>query len=78
MLRKEYHTISRLTCHIVWSTKYRYKVLEGDLQLRCRELLIQICDSEDVKIPKGVVSSDHVHIHIEYPPKTNISGIIKD
>ncbi|MFT5305260.1 MAG: putative transposase [Flavobacteriales bacterium] len=38
--RKGSHTVSRLTCHIVWSTKYRYKVLEGDLQLRCRELLI--------------------------------------
>jgi putative transposase len=75
--RKGSHTVSRLTCHIVWSTKYRYKVLEGDLQLRCRELLIQICDSEDVKILKGVVSSDHVHMHIEYPPKTNISGIVK-
>lgn len=75
--RKGSHTISRLTCHIVWSTKYRYKVLEGDIQLRCRELLIQICDSEDISILKGVVSSDHVHMHIEYPPKVNISGIVK-
>jgi hypothetical protein len=31
--------------------------LEGDIQQRSRELLIQICDSEDVKILKGVVSS---------------------
>jgi putative transposase len=37
--RKWSHTVSRLTCQIVWSTKYRYKVLEGDLQLRCREFL---------------------------------------
>lgn len=44
------HTVTRLTVHIVWVTKYRYKVLKGDIQKRCRKLLIQICDSEDVRI----------------------------
>ena len=41
------HTASRLTVHLVWVTKYRYKVLTGDIQVRCRELLIQVCDTED-------------------------------
>src|ERR671932_722819 len=44
------HTVSRLTAHLVWITKYRYDVLKGDVQLRCRELIIQICDAEDVRI----------------------------
>ncbi len=61
------HTVTWLTAHIVWVTKYRYDVLKGDIQERCRELVRQICESEDVKILKGVVSKDHVHIHIEYP-----------
>ncbi|MCF6280207.1 MAG: transposase, partial [Flavobacteriaceae bacterium] len=30
--RTNSHTVSRLTVHIVWSTKYRYKVLTGDIQ----------------------------------------------
>ena len=76
-VRKGSHTVSRLTCHIVWSTKYRYKVLEGDIQSRCRELLIQGCDSYGIEILKGVVSSDHIHMHIEYAPKLNISSIVK-
>ena len=75
--RKGSHTVSRLTCHIVWSTKYRYKVLQGDIKLRCRDLILQICESEDIEILKGVVSSDHVHMHIEYPPKLDISTIVK-
>ncbi len=33
------HTVSRLTVHIVWSTKYRYPVLQGDVQRECRALL---------------------------------------
>jgi putative transposase len=71
------HTVTRLTVHIVWVTKYRYKVLQGDVQKRCRELIIQICDAEDVRILKGVVSKDHVHMHIEYPPSKSISEVVR-
>ena len=66
-----------LTVHLVWVTKYRYPVLRGDIQKRCRELIIQICDAEDVQILKGVVSKDHVHMHIEYPAKLSISDSMK-
>ncbi len=71
------HTISELTVHIVWSTKYRYSVLSGDIKVRCRSILIQICESEDVVILKGVVSSDHIHMHISYRPSQNISDLVK-
>ena len=76
-MRKGSHTTTRLTCHTVWATKYRYHVLRGDIQKRCRELIIQICDVEEVEILKGVVSKDHVHIHIEYPPRISISQLVK-
>ncbi len=76
-IEKGSHTVSHLSCHIVWVTKYRYSVLKGDVQLRCRELLMQICGAEEVEIQKGVVSKDHVHMHIEHSPKQNISYLIK-
>ena len=75
--RRNSHTVSSLTCHIVWATRYRYHVLKGDLKQRCRDLLIQICDSENVHILKGVVSKDHIHMHIEYPPSLSISVLVK-
>ncbi len=75
--RRGGHTVTWLTVHIVWVTKYRYKVLTGDIQKRCRDLVRQICESEDVTILKGVISSDHVHIHIEYPPSKSISDLVK-
>lgn len=77
MQRQGSHTVSRITAHIVWVTKYRYHVLVGDIQKRCRDILMQICDSEDVKILKGVVSKDHIHMHIEYSPKQSVSEIVK-
>jgi putative transposase len=78
---KEYrhnsHSLSCLSVHLVWITKYRYHVLTGDIQVRCRDLIVQICDSENIKILKGVVSKDHVHLHIEYPPVLSVSNLVK-
>ena len=71
------HTVSRLTAHIVWVTKYRYPVLQGDIKIRCRSILLQICEAEDVHILKGVVSKDHVHMHIEYRPSQDLSTLLK-
>lgn len=76
-VRRGGHTVSWLTCHVVWVTKYRFHVLKGDVQVRCRDLIRQICDAEDVRILKGVVSKDHVHLHLEYRPKSSVSDIVK-
>jgi putative transposase len=75
--RRSSHTVSRMSAHIVWVTKYRYHVLKGDIQTRCRDLLVQICNSENVIILKGVVSKDHVHMHVEYAPSMRISDLVK-
>ena len=75
--RRSSHTVSRMSAHIVWVTKYRYHVLKGDVQKRCRDLLVQICNTENVQILKGVVSKDHVHMHVEYPPSISISDLVK-
>ena len=71
------HSVHHLSAHLVWVTKYRYHVLTGDVQLRARELLRQICDANDVKILKGVVSRDHVHMHVSYPPILSISDLVR-
>jgi len=75
--RTNSHTVSRLTVHIVWSTKYRYSVLKDDIKTRCRSILIQICDAEDVRILKGVVSKDHIHMHLEYRPSQSVSELVR-
>jgi putative transposase len=75
--RSNGHTVSSLTAHIVWSTKYRYSVLHGDIKTRCRTILIQVYEAEDVVILKGVVSKDHVHMHLSYRPSQSISTLVK-
>jgi putative transposase len=42
-----------------------------------RQLLMQICYAEDMRILSGVVSKDHIHMHIEYPPKVSLAELVK-
>ena len=41
------------------------------------DIIIQICDAEDIRILKGVVGKDQIHMHIEYPPSKSINDIVK-
>lgn len=75
--RQGSHSIYSLQVHIVWITKYRYAVLQGDIQIRCRDIIRQVCNSMDIEILKGVVSKDHLHLHISYPPQISVSDIVK-
>ena len=63
--------------HLVWSTKYRYKVLLGDVRLRVRDIIRQVCAENDVDIIRGVLSSDHVHMFVSVPPKLAVSDLMR-
>ncbi len=63
--------------HIVWTTKYRYKVLRGAVQLRVRDIIKQVCSEKGVDIITGVLSSDHVHMFVSVPPKLAISDLVR-
>ncbi len=71
------YIVSSLTAHVVWSTKYRYSVLQGDIKSRCRAILIQICEVEDVIILKGVVSKNHVNMHLSHRPSQSLSRLVE-
>ena len=63
--------------HLVWSIKYRYKVLQGDIKLRVRDICRQVCAQNGVEIIRGVLSSDHVHMFVSVPPKLAISDLMR-
>ena len=56
------HTVFHHRYHLVWITKYRYKVLKGAVRKRVREILRQVCEELGVTIVNGVLSVDHVHM----------------
>ena len=47
------HTVYDIKYHFVWITKYRYKVLQGGVAVRIRELLRQGCEARELEIIRG-------------------------
>ena len=61
----------------MWVTKYRYHVLAGEVKLRVREIIRQICQQHDLLIEQGHVSKDHVHILVSAPTHMSASQIMQ-
>ena len=74
---KSSHTVYNHRYHIVWITKYRYKVLTYELKKRVREIIANVSEELGVKIINGVVSSDHLHLFVEIPPHISVSDYVK-
>ena len=71
------HTVFQIEYHFVWVTKYRYQVLKGDVAERVRELVRQTFEAFEIRIIRGVVSKDHVHILVSAPPTLAPSEIMR-
>ena len=75
--RKSSHTVFDIKYHIVWITKYRKPILRGDIAVRVRDLMREICKAKDVEIIKGYVSKDHVHFLVSVPPHISVSKLVQ-
>ena len=62
---------------VVWTTKYRYQVLGGEVGNRCRELLREIAISKEMIIYAGSINRDHVHMLISIPPQLSVSRAVQ-
>jgi putative transposase len=78
--KKLSHVIYRCTYHIVWTPKYRYRVLEGlvkELLSKDIPMLLEWKSSEMLELS---IQKDHIHLIVSIPPKVSISqlmGILK-
>ena len=61
--RKTSHSVYDIKYHLVWITKYRKKVLVGELANRVRELLRQICKANEVE-KKSYIEGSCAHVGI--------------
>ena len=71
------HTVWDCKYHLVWTTKYRYQILGGDVGRRCRELLREIAMSKEMHIYAGSINRDHVHLLIGIPPQLSVSRAVQ-
>ena len=77
VMRKSSHVQYDIEYHIVWTTKYRYKVLNGKVAERARVLIRQCCNSMNVTIIKGLIGKEHVHLLVSCPPSLSVSKLVQ-
>ena len=79
MAKKEYslaHTKWMCKYHIVFTPKYRRKMIYNQYREDVREIIKQLCSYKGVEILGGNVMSDHVHILVSIPPKMSVSSFM--
>ena len=82
-MTKQNDWVSARTCvynigyHIVWSTKYRRKVIIGDIDRRIKDIFLSVSQEFDFKIVEMEVMPDHCHVFVSCHPKIPPSQIVK-
>ena len=70
------HTKWMCKYHIVFTPKYRRKMIYNQYREDAREIIKQLCSYKGVEILGGNVMSDHVHILVSIPPKMSVSSFM--
>ena len=74
--RKLTHTVYKCEYHIVWTPKYRYRILQGQVASELQRDIQGLCSHKDVVIEELKIQADHVHMLCSIPPKLSISAFM--
>ena len=70
------HTKWLCKYHIVFTPKYRMKVIYNKYREDLREILKMLCDWKGVEILEGHLMPDHIHMLVSIPPKISVSSFM--
>jgi len=75
--RRQSHATYDCRYHLVWVTKYRFRVIDKEVEIALKWAIKDICDWKDIEILEGAVKEEHVHLYLQIPPKYSISDVMK-
>ena len=64
------HTRWNCKYHIVFTPKYRRKVIYGELRKDIGRILRKLCEMKEVEIIEAHAMPDHIHMLVRIPPKS--------
>lgn len=70
------HTRWNCKYHIVFTPKYRRKVIYGKLRVSINQILRKLYEMKDVEIIEAHAMPDHIHMLVRIPPKISISSFM--
>jgi putative transposase len=74
--RRERHSVSQLTVHLVCVTKYRRKVFDAAALEWLRAHFAKVCGAMACELLACDGEADHFHAVVEYPPKVSVSVLV--
>jgi len=76
--RKSSHAVYNTQYHIVWTPRYRRKILVKGVKEYLEKLLINLEGlREDIEVKKVNVQDDHVHVIAIVPPKVSVARAVQ-
>ena len=66
-----------LNYHIVWCTKYRFKVLKNKVEAELKELLESICSKYGYDIVEIETMPDHVHLFVSIGVSESPADVVR-
>lgn len=75
--RRSKHSVGMANVHLVWIPKRRKPVLVGEVRLRLSQILTDVAVEKGWIIRAMEIAPDHVHLLVEYDPKTPINSVVK-
>ena len=70
------HTKYVCKYHIVFTPKYRCKIIYFQLRTDIRQIIKDLCKWKGVTIIEGHLMSDHIHLLVSIPPKYAVSSFM--
>lgn len=74
--RRGRSVVSLLHAHMVFVTKYREGILNGEVLRRIEVVTQGVCADFDVVLKEFNGERDHVHLLVEYPPTVQLSKLV--
>lgn len=78
--RKLTHVVYQCNYHIVWTPKYRFRVLTGAIKEHLEHDIHMLCEWKEVEVIELSIQEDHIHLVCSIPPKLSVStfmGVLK-
>jgi putative transposase len=71
-------SVYNLNYHLIWGTKYRNRVLKGNVEVALKRILYEVAEQYGFSIDHMEIGKDdHIHLLVSAPPKLSVTNIVR-
>jgi len=74
--KKQSHVVWKCDYHIVWTPKYRFRILTGIVKEQVENDIKMLCEWKGCEVIELNVQLEHIHLVVSIPPKVSVSVLM--